>query len=94
MEDRNVALRNQLVKLEDRIDSCEKRIFNQQSPTNESDRNQTTDLEPTNENTREPLILMNQLKDGESRQNKYMVNNIPEDELKKNLTIYCQTMRQ
>ena len=39
-EDRNLTIRNELDRLEDRIVSCEKRIFNQQF---ESDKNQTLD---------------------------------------------------
>ena len=35
-EDRNITIRSELDKLEDRIDSCEKQIFIQQSLTNKS----------------------------------------------------------
>ena len=44
-EYRNITIRNELDKLEDRKVSCEKRIFNQQSSRNESDENQTLDSE-------------------------------------------------
>ena len=62
-EDRNITIRNELDKLEDRIAFCEKKKFNQQSSTNKSDENQTLDTESANKNTQEPLILMNQLND-------------------------------
>ena len=47
-EYRNITIRNELDKLEDRTVSCEKRIFNQQSSRNESDENQTLDSESAN----------------------------------------------
>ena len=62
-EDRNITIRNKFDKLEDRIVSCEKRIFNQQSSKNKLDGNQTLDSESANNNTQETLMLMNQLKD-------------------------------
>ena len=62
-EDRNITIRNELDELEDRIDSFEKHIFIQQSSTNKSDENQTLDSESANDNTQEPLMLMNQPKD-------------------------------
>ena len=68
-EDRNITIRNELDELEDRIDSFEKHIFIQQSSTNKSDENQTLDSESANNNTQEPLMLMNQPKDWQSRQN-------------------------
>ena len=45
--DRNI-IRNELDKLEGRIDSCEKQIFIQQSSANKSDKNQTLDSDSTN----------------------------------------------
>ena len=62
-EDRNITIGNELDELEDRIDSFEKHIFIQQSSTNKSDENQTLDSESANNNTQEPLMLMNQPKD-------------------------------
>ena len=70
MEDRNITIWSELDKLEDRIDSGEKQIFIQQPSTNKSDENQMLDSESANNNTQEPLMLMNQLKDWQSRQNK------------------------
>ena len=70
MEDRNITIWSELDKLEDRIDTGEKQIFIQQPSTNKSDENQMLDSESANNNTQEPLMLMNQLKDWQSRQNK------------------------
>ena len=67
-EDRNITIRNELDKLEDRIDFRKKQIFIQQSSTNKSDENQMLDSESANNNTQEPLMLMKQLKDWQSRQ--------------------------
>ena len=67
-EDRNITIRNKLDKLEDRIDSCKRQIFIQQSSTNKSDENQMLDSELAYNNTQEPLMLIKQLKDGKSRQ--------------------------
>ena len=64
-----------------------KRIFKQQPPTSESDGNETVDSEPTNEITQELFILMNQLKEWQSRQNNITVYNIPESDLVKNNSI-------
>ena len=83
-EDRNITIRNELDELEDRIDSFEKHIFIQQSSTNKSDENQTLDSESANNNTQEPLMLMNQPKDWQSRQNNIIAYNIPEFELANN----------
>ena len=83
-EDRNITIRSKLDKLEDRIDSYEKQIFIQQPSTNKSDENQMLDSEPANNNTQEPLMLMNQLKDWQSRQNNIIAYNIPESELVNN----------
>ena len=83
-KDRTITIRNELDKLEDRIVSCEKRIFNQQSSTNESDENQTFDSESANKNTQEPFMLMNQLKDRQSKQNNIIAYNIPEPDLVNN----------
>ena len=83
-EDRNITIRNELDELEDRIDSFEKHIFIQQSSTNKSDENQTLDSESANDNTQEPLMLMNQPKDWQSRQNNIIAYNIPEFELANN----------
>ena len=68
-EDRNITTRNDPDKLNDRIDSCKKQMFIQQiflfvdDSTKKSDENQTPDSESANDNTLEPLILMDQLKD-------------------------------
>ena len=67
-EDRNITIRNELDKLKGRIVSCEKRIYNQQSLTNEPDENQALDSESALKSTQEPLMLMDQLKDWQSRQ--------------------------
>ena len=76
-EDRNLTIRNELDRLEDRIISCEKRIFNQQF---ESDKNQTLDSQSANQNIQEPLMLMNQLKDLQLRENNVIAYNIPESD--------------
>ena len=76
-EDRNLTIKHELDRLEDRIVSCEKRIFNQQF---ESDKNQTLDSQSANQNIQEPLMLMNQLKDWQLRQNNIIAYNIPESD--------------
>ena len=93
-EDRNITIRSKLDKLEDRIDSCEKQIFIQQSSTNKSDENQMLDSESANNNTQEPLMLMNQLKDWQSRQNNIVAYNIPESELVNNDDIAVDKLRK
>ena len=93
-EDRNITIRSELDKLEDRIDSCEKQIFIQQPSTNKSDENQTLDSEPANNNTQEPLMLMNQLKDWQSRPNNIIAYNIPESELVNNDDIVADELRK
>ena len=67
-KEKNITIRDELDKLEDRIDSCKKQIFIQQSSTNKSDENRMLDSESANNNTQEPLMLMKQLKDWQSRQ--------------------------
>ena len=62
MENRKITISNELDKLEDKINSCEKQIFIQQS-SKKSDKNQTLDSELVNNITQELLMLMNQLKD-------------------------------
>ena len=95
IEDRNITIRNELSdKLEDRIDSCEKQIFIQQSSTNQSDENQMFDSESAINNTQEPLILMNQLKDWQSRQNNIIAHKIPESELVNNDDIATDELRK
>ena len=94
MEDRNITIRSKLDKLEDRIDSCEKQIFIQQSSTNKSDENQMLDSESANNNTQEPLMLMNQLKDWQSRPNNIIAYNIPESELVNNDDIAADELRK
>ena len=91
-EDRNITIRNEPDRLEDRIGSCEKQIFIQQSSTNKSDEPQTLDSESANNNTQEPLMLMNQLKEWQSRQNNIIAYNIPESELVNNDDIVCSLM--
>ena len=93
-EDRNIPIRNELDKLEGRIVSCEKRIFNQQPSTNESDENRTLDSESTNRNNQEPLMLMNQLKDWQSRQNNIITYNIPGSDLVNNNNIAADKLRK
>ena len=92
-EDRNITVRNELDKLEDRIDSCEKKIFNQQSSTNDEDENQMLDSESASKNTQKPLMLMNQLKDCLSRQNNIIAYNIPESDLVNNNDIAADELR-
>ena len=92
-EDRNITVRNELDKLEDRIDSCEKKIFNQQSSTNDADENQMLDSESASKNTQKPLMLMNQLKDCLSRQNNIIAYNIPESDLVNNNDIAADELR-
>ena len=87
-EDRNITIRI------DRIDSCEKQIFIQQCSRNKSDENHTLDSESTNNNTQEPLMLMNQLKDWQSRQNNITACNIPESELVNNDDIASDELRK
>ena len=94
MEDRNISIRSELDKLEDRIDSGEKQIFIQQPSTNKSDENQMLDSESANNNTQEPLMLMNQLKDWQSRQNNIIAYNIPESELVNNDDIAADELRK
>ena len=77
-----------------RIVSCEKRIFNQQPSTNESDENQKLDSESTNKNNQEPLMLMNQLKDWQSRQNNIITYNIPRSHLVNNNNIAADELRK
>ena len=91
-EDRNITIRNEPDRLEDRIGFCEKQIFIQQSSTNKSDEPQTLDSESANNNTQEPLMLMNQLKEWQSRQNNIIAYNIPESELVNNDDIVCSLM--
>ena len=93
-EDGDITIRNELDKLEDRIDSCKKQIFIQQSSTNKSDENQTLDSESANSNTQEPLMLMKQLKDWQSRQNNIIAYNIPESELVNNDDIAAYKLRK
>ena len=93
-EDRNITIRSELDKLEDRIDSGEKQIFIQQPSTNKSDENQMLDSESANNNTQEPLMLMNQLKDWQSRQNNIIAYNIPESELVNNDDIAADELRK
>ena len=87
-------------KLEDRIDSCKKRMFIQQififvdDSTKKSYENQTLDSESANNNTLEPLILMNQLKDWQSRKNNIIAYNIPESELVNNDDIAAEELRK
>ena len=83
-EDRNITIRKELDKLENSIDSSKKQIFIQQSSTIKSDENQMLVSESANNNTQVPLMLMNQLKDWQSRQNNIIAYNIPVSELVNN----------
>ena len=99
-EDRNITTRNDLDKLNDRIDSCKTQMFIQQiflfvdDSTKKSDENQTPDSESANDNTLEPLMLMDQLKDWESRKNNIIAYNIPESELVNNDDIAADELRK
>ena len=52
------------------------------------------DSESANNNTQEPLMLMNQLKDWQSRQNNIIAYNIPESELVNNDDIAADELRK
>ena len=99
-EDRNITTRNDLDKLNDRIDSRKKQMFIQQiflfvdDSTKKSDENQTPHSESANDNTLEPLMLMDQLKDWESRKNNIIAYNIPESELVNNDDIAADELRK
>ena len=93
MENRKITISNELDKLEDKINSCEKQIFIQQS-SKKSDKNQTLDSELVNNITQELLMLMNQLKDWQSRQNNIIAYNIPESELVNNDDIATHKLRK
>ena len=62
--------------------------------TKKSDENQTPDSESANDNTLEPLMLMDQLKDWESRKNNIIAYNIPESELVNNDDIAADELRK
>ena len=91
---RNITIRNELHKLEGRTVSCEKQILCQQSSTNKSDENQTLDSASASKNTQEPLMLMNQLKYCQSRQNVIIAYNISESDLVNNNDIPADESRK
>ena len=93
-EGRNITIRNELDKLEGRKDSFKRQIFIQQSSTNKSDESQTLDSELANNNTQEPLKLMNQLKDWQSRQNNIIAYIVPESDLANNDDIAADELRK